>query len=82
MLWDSNNSNNQITCIAIQYTVSISPQKKLVKPLKNCFLGPQFAQKGSNYGPHPQWKTIFWQKSDHQLSERFILSKYPTLCFD
>ena len=53
---------------------SSSPEKKLVKSLKN-FLGPKLHKKGL-YRPLSKWKTIFLSetiKADHQLSE--------TICF-
>ena len=60
---------------------SIISEKKLVKSLKNCFLGGQICTRG-HYGPYLQWKTMFLTgitKADHQLSETFYFIK---ICFD
>ena len=59
MLGDSININN-LCCIPVVL------KKKLVKHLKNCFLGHK---KGVN-GTHPTWKTIFLAeitKADHKF---------------
>ena len=52
-------------------------KKKLVKPLKNCFFGPNLHRRG-HYGPRSRWKKIFLaeiKKADHQLSESFYFIK-------
>ena len=60
---------------------SSSSEKKLVKPLKNCFLRPTFHQKGVIMGHAQVEKQVFLEeitKTYHQLSET-ILSKYHML---
>ena len=51
---------------------SSSSEKKLVKPLKNCFFGPNLHRKGGIMG-HAQGEKNFFlteiTKADHQLSE-------------
>ena len=57
---------------------SSSSEKKLAKPLKNCFFGLQFIQKIGDYEPRPTRKTIFLvetTKADPQLSETFYFIK-------
>ena len=54
---------------------SRSFEKKLVKPLKNCFFGPK---KTGHYGPRPKWKKIFLaeiKREHHQFSESFDFIK-------
>ena len=46
---------------------SRSSEKKLVKPLKNCFWQTQFPQKG-HYGPHPNEKQFFGRNNKRWLS--------------
>ena len=57
---------------------SISSEKKLVKPLKNCFLGTNLHKKGVVMG-HVQNQKQFLlakiTKADHQLSETFYFIK-------
>ena len=60
---------------------STSSEKKLVKPLKNCFFGPNLHRKGVIMG-HAQDEKFFFlvevTKADHQLSENdyFIKTSY------
>ena len=52
-------------------------QKKLVKPLKNCFFAPNLHRR-VHYGPRPRWTKKFLakiKKADHQLSESFYFIK-------
>ena len=64
---------------------SSSSEKKLVKPLKDCFFSPICTKKGSLWAK-PKMKNNFFfaeiAKADQQLSESFILSKYHIICFD
>ena len=57
---------------------SISSEKKLVKPLKNCFFGTNLHKKGVIVG-HTQNKKQFFlaeiTKADHQNSETFYFIK-------
>ena len=45
-------------------------KKKLVKPLKKCFLGPIYTKKG-HYRPRPKWKTIFFGRNNKNRSSAF-----------
>ena len=57
---------------------SRSSEKKLVKPLKNCFFGPNFHKKGVIMGHAQNGKRFFLTeitKADHQLSESFYFIK-------
>ena len=61
---------------------SSSSEKKLVKPLKNCFFGPNLHRKGAIMGHTQDGKFFFLPeitKADHQLSERFYQN---IICFD
>ena len=62
MLGDSININNLNLCC--NPVVLKKKKRKMVKLLKNCFLGAQFAQKWGHYGPHPKWKTIFFGRNN------------------
>ena len=53
---------------------SSSSEKKLVKPLKSCFFGPNLHRKGVIMCHAQDGKKIFWQKY-HQLSESFYFIK-------
>ena len=62
-----------ITCAEIQQS-----EKKLVKPLKNCFLDPICIEKGSLWTTPKMKKNFFLveiAKADHQLSESFYFIK-------
>ena len=50
---------------------SISSEKKMVKPLKNCFLVTNLHKKRSHYGPRPKWKTIFFGRNNKSRSPAF-----------
>ena len=66
-----------ITCVAIQQFC-----KKLVKPLKNCFLGPICTKKGVIMGHTYNEKKFFLveiTKAHHQLSETFYFIKINVL---
>ena len=57
---------------------SSSSEKKLVKPLKNCFFGPNLHRKGVIMGYAQDGKKFFLAeitKADHQLSESFYFIK-------
>ena len=57
---------------------SRSFEKKLVKPLKNCFFGPNLHRKGVIMGYAQDGKKFFLAeitKADHQLSESFYFIK-------
>ena len=57
---------------------SSSSEKKLVKPLKNCFLDPICIEKGSLWTTPKMKKNFFLveiAKADHQLSESFYFIK-------
>ena len=57
---------------------SSSSEKKLVKPLKNCFFGPNLHRKGVIMGHTQDEKKAFLTeitKADHQLSEFFYFIK-------
>ena len=57
---------------------SSSSEKKLVKPLKNCFFGPNLHRKGVIMDHAQDEKKIFLveiTKADHQLSECFYFIK-------
>ena len=56
---------------------SSSSEKKLVKPVKNCFLDPICTEKGSLWAmPKMEKKNLAKiTKSDHQLSESFYFIK-------
>ena len=64
-----------ITCVAIQQF-----WKKLVKPLKSCFFGPNLHRKGVIMAT-PNMEKIFLTeiKADHQLSESFYFIKIYVL---
>ena len=57
---------------------SSSSEKELVKPLKNCFFGPNLHRQGGIMG-HALGEFFFFltaiTKEDHQLSERFYFIK-------
>ena len=57
---------------------SSSSEKKLVKPLKNCFFGPNLHRQGVIMD-HAQDEKIFFlveiTKADHHLSESFHFIK-------
>ena len=60
---------------------SSSSEKRLVKPLKNCYFGPNLHRKEVIMG-HAQDGKFFLPeiiKADHQLHQGFILSKYHML---
>ena len=62
---------------------SSSFEKKLVKPLKNCFFGPNLHRKGVIMDHAQDEKKFFLveiTKADHQLSESFYFIKLS--CFD
>ena len=57
---------------------SSSSEKKLVKPLKNCFFGPNLHRKGVIMDHAQDEKKFFLveiTKADHQLSESFYFIK-------
>ena len=57
---------------------SSSSEKKLVKPLKNCFLDPICIEKGSLWTTPKMKKNFFLveiTKADHQFSESFYFIK-------
>ena len=57
---------------------SISSEKKLVKPLKNCFFGPNLHRKGVIMDRAQDEKKVFLAKitkADHELSESFYFIK-------
>ena len=57
---------------------SSSSEKKLVKPLKNCFFGPNLHRKWVIMGYAQDGKKFFLAeitKADHQLSESFYFIK-------
>ena len=57
---------------------SSSSEKKLVKPLKNCFFGPNLHRKGVIMDHAQDEKNCFLveiTKADHQLSESFYFIK-------
>ena len=57
---------------------SSSSEKKLVKPLKNCFFGPNLHRKGVIMDHAQDEKKFFLveiTKTDHQLSESFYFIK-------
>ena len=57
---------------------SRSSEKKLVKPLKNCFFGPNLHRKEVIMGHAQDGKKFFSaeiKKADHQLSESFYFIK-------
>ena len=53
-------------------------KKKWVKPLKNCFIGPNLHKKGVIMGHAQRGKQFYWAeitKADYQLSETFYFIK-------
>ena len=63
---------------------SKSFEKKSVKPLKNCFFGPNLYRKEVIVWAMPKMEKFFLaeiKKADHQLSV-FILSKYHVLSYE
>ena len=58
-------------------------KKKLVKPLKSCFLVPIYAKRG-NYGHRSQWKMFFLGRNNRNWSLAFrnILFYQNIICFD
>ena len=74
MLQDAININS--LCFEIQQFLGST--KKLVKPLKNCFLDPICIEKGSLWTTPKMKKKFFLveiTKADHQLSESFYFIK-------
>ena len=62
---------------------SSSSEKKLVKPLKNCFFGPKLHRK-EDYGPRPRWKKKFFGRNNKSRSSAFrkFLFYQNIRCFD
>ena len=59
---------------------SSSSEKKLVKPLKNCFFGPNLHRKVIMHGPHPRFFFCRNNKSRSSAFRKFLF--YQNICFD